>query len=494
VRFDFRKEVGVMFPAPVLCLALLALSRPASVAPTDETDFTLWRAPSVSDAPPAVMRQFDRTLPTSRSAPSSDEFILVAQLPIGESNIWEGDMDHDGKKELWYAHSLLGPVSVYEVIGDNAFTLVHTAPAPTDYSWFLGIGDTDGDGLEEIIWKAGYYADPFLVFYEQPDPHTFPSTATAEHHTGVVNTHYTHLRVFDTDGDQLREVICSHQGTSERSVAVYEATGDDVYDEICFADWGPSSSVSGCVGVGDFDGDGRREIAAPEVSDQVRVHIIEAQADNTFSETWTSQSFADPNGYWVTEGGDLDRDGLGDFVLITGRGGFIEPVVWTAWMFETTGDDTFQVAWSYEHTSPDAMGFDGGAVSGDADGDGQAELLFQAASGLTVLFRATADDTLQPLWSLEGPVREQGRRRLISSDLDLDGEPELVWYTDTHLVIYEHVSAECPADFDGDGDVDTADLLYLLAAWGTPDGDVDGDNDTDTADLLALLAAWGDCP
>jgi hypothetical protein len=53
---------------------------------------------------------------------------------------------------------------------------------------------------------------------------------------------------------------------------------------------------------------------------------------------------------------------------------------------------------------------------------------------------------------------------------------------------------ECPADFDDDGDVDTADLLFLLAAWGTPDGDVDGDGDTDTADLLALLAAWGECP
>ena len=52
----------------------------------------------------------------------------------------------------------------------------------------------------------------------------------------------------------------------------------------------------------------------------------------------------------------------------------------------------------------------------------------------------------------------------------------------------------CPADFDGDGDVDTTDLLFLLGAWGTPDGDVDGDGDTDTADLLALLAAWGECP
>ena len=62
------------------------------------------------------------------------------------------------------------------------------------------------------------------------------------------------------------------------------------------------------------------------------------------------------------------------------------------------------------------------------------------------------------------------------------------------LYLRNSLLQECPADFDGDGDVDTADLLYLLAAWGTGDGDVDDDGDTDTADLLALLAAWGPCP
>jgi hypothetical protein len=64
---------------------------------------------------------------------------------------------------------------------------------------------------------------------------------------------------------------------------------------------------------------------------------------------------------------------------------------------------------------------------------------------------------------------------------------------DVELLAFE-CSESCPGDFDGDGDVDTADLLFLLAAWGTPDGDMDGDGDTDTADLLALLAAWGECP
>ena len=88
---------------------------------------------------------------------------------------------------------------------------------------------------------------------------------------------------------------------------------------------------------------------------------------------------------------------------------------------------------------------------------------------------------------------------------DLDWNPRFVDDPDTEdtghgdppivdMGAYEFQVDDCPADFDGDGDVDTADLLFLLGAWGTPDGDVDGDGDTDTADLLALLAAWGECP
>lgn len=45
-------------------------------------------------------------------------------------------------------------------------------------------------------------------------------------------------------------------------------------------------------------------------------------------------------------------------------------------------------------------------------------------------------------------------------------------------------------DFDGDGDVDGADLAFLLGAWGTPTGDLDGNGDTDASDLAILLGAW----
>jgi hypothetical protein len=52
------------------------------------------------------------------------------------------------------------------------------------------------------------------------------------------------------------------------------------------------------------------------------------------------------------------------------------------------------------------------------------------------------------------------------------------------------VPAANPADLNGDGVVDGADLGLLLGAWGTAEADLNGDGATDGADLGILLAAW----
>lgn len=59
------------------------------------------------------------------------------------------------------------------------------------------------------------------------------------------------------------------------------------------------------------------------------------------------------------------------------------------------------------------------------------------------------------------------------------------------------IDEPCVGDFDGSGSVGAADLLALLAAWGT-----DGDgadlaaplDEVGVPDLLVFLALWGDCP
>jgi 1,4-alpha-glucan branching enzyme len=52
----------------------------------------------------------------------------------------------------------------------------------------------------------------------------------------------------------------------------------------------------------------------------------------------------------------------------------------------------------------------------------------------------------------------------------------------------------CVGDVSGDGGVDVADILAVIAAWGTPDADITGDGMTDVSDLLLVIAEFGPCP
>jgi hypothetical protein len=55
----------------------------------------------------------------------------------------------------------------------------------------------------------------------------------------------------------------------------------------------------------------------------------------------------------------------------------------------------------------------------------------------------------------------------------------------------------CPADVNGDRQVDLSDLTVLLSHFGMPnggtleDGDLDGDGDVDLSDLAAMLSRFG---
>ncbi len=63
-----------------------------------------------------------------------------------------------------------------------------------------------------------------------------------------------------------------------------------------------------------------------------------------------------------------------------------------------------------------------------------------------------------------------------------------------YFVVPNSGGSNCPADIDGSGTVDAADLSTLLGNWGgTGAGDVDGSGSIDAADLSALLGAWGAC-
>ena len=52
--------------------------------------------------------------------------------------------------------------------------------------------------------------------------------------------------------------------------------------------------------------------------------------------------------------------------------------------------------------------------------------------------------------------------------------------------------SSCPPDFNGDGTVNTQDVIAFLNAWvdADPDADFKGDGTVNTQDVLAFLNLW----
>jgi hypothetical protein len=78
------------------------------------------------------------------------------------------------------------------------------------------------------------------------------------------------------------------------------------------------------------------------------------------------------------------------------------------------------------------------------------------------------------------------------------GEPRAVNFESIpgsqYFVVSNSGGSNCPADIDGNGTVDAADLSAVLGNWGGSGvGDLDGNGVVDAADLSTILGAWGEC-
>jgi hypothetical protein len=88
-------------------------------------------------------------------------------------------------------------------------------------------------------------------------------------------------------------------------------------------------------------------------------------------------------------------------------------------------------------------------------------------------------------WLFKGnELTQQSVKRFDSREAGATTRPQLT-------VTFTPPPPPNPADLNGDGVVNAADLATLLANWSTPGpGDLDGDGTVGSSDLTILLAAW----
>jgi hypothetical protein len=100
-------------------------------------------------------------------------------------------------------------------------------------------------------------------------------------------------------------------------------------------------------------------------------------------------------------------------------------------------------------------------------------------------------------WELDGIIGDasQLQLRFTASDVGADTQSVVEAGVDALLIsATECNDAGVPGDADGDGQVNVADILAVIAAWGTSCNncteDLDGSGIVDVADLLLVIANW----
>ncbi|MCA9290691.1 MAG: hypothetical protein KDA25_06160 [Phycisphaerales bacterium] len=150
----------------------------------------------------------------------------------------------------------------------------------------------------------------------------------------------------------------------------------------------------------------------------------------------------------------------------------------------------------------------------DADGDGVATIRATLTSEFTGLVTIVGGiDTCKTVILAEGVSEACGEPTSISVCVEVPGSyavvveplsPVSCSELNDYTLLVECTDdcglpacCPCPADLNGDGFVDAADLASLLANWGRCAAcvqDFDKDGVVGPSDLATLLAAWGPCP
>src|SRR5438132_2834769 len=269
------------------------------------------------------------------------------------------DFSGDGHSDVLWRNTLTGENYLYPMNGTQILAGEGYLRTVADPNWTVaGIGDFDGDGRADILWRNTSTGQNYIYFMDG---------TTIKPTDGFIRTvadqSWQVAGIADFDGDGKDDILWRNSATGENYIYLMNGTAiltEGYLRQVADLNWK-------IVGVGDFDGDGKADILwRNSSSGQNYVYLMNGTAILTEGYLRT---VADPA--WQVKGvGDFDGDGKADIV----------------WRNSTSGENylypmdgmTIKPAEGYLRTVADTN-WQIVAV-GDYDGDGKSDLLWRNAS------------------------------------------------------------------------------------------------------------------
>jgi hypothetical protein len=274
------------------------------------------------------------------------------------------DVNGDGHNDIVAINDDAGDLSVFLGHGDGTVGAQAQSFAVGGYAWNTPlIADFNGDGLADVIEADDLYN---LVYLQGYGDGTFRAVPTY----ALPNSFDQYAWTFsvasgDFNGDGIPDVVVGQfQDFASTGVVVYLGKGDGTF--YAGDSYGTSPRMS-YVAVGDFNGDGKLDIAGIDEADDV-LQILLGNGDGTFSIGGTYHTSASNNP--AAQGlvvGDFDKDGKLDIAIANANTGDVGVLL-------GKGDGTFAAAVSYPITGYAPFNL----AAADLDGDGYPDLAVTA--------------------------------------------------------------------------------------------------------------------
>jgi hypothetical protein len=384
-------------------------------------------------------------------------FQAPMNIPLADpGDLAVGDFNGDGKADLVaLGVAGFGGIGVYEFLGngDGTFrapTLLFTQNLP-DTLQGVAVGDVNGDGRPDIVTtspSAQYTGHAGLLVFLGNGDGTFQAPRDSSPGTGLSD-----LILADVNGDGKPDVAA--RGTSFPSHNyLLLGNGDGTFQ----APVNLSSSLTGAIpkAVADFNGDGKPDLLYRGPGDYSygipsSAVVLLGNGNGTFQ---APIGFPDGKNYGGTAVGDFNGDGKPDVAATGGYHGTVSvllnqdlprPTLLTSGGAVQGFDPAGKLLFAFDPYLPGTAA-DTRVATGDVNGDGVPDLITAPGPGTDPLVRVfdgvTGWPVAGPLGSFEAydPVFTGGVY-VASGDLDRDGDTDIVTGADAgggpHVKVFD---------------------------------------------------------